>query len=192
MNMPTFEKAIEWAAKLGGPELSFTGMGEALLSPLFEEMLPYAREKLPSTWFLLSTNGILLSGHKDPERAQYLLKVLRECGVTVFVSTHRPEIAGIAVQNCLEAGIQTSTNTAFVTSGFDWAGQVKWHGVPAPRTECQYLKQGWGTVLQDGHIVNCCFDAHGLHSFGTVWDDLDELDMQPISLCKHCHLKVPE
>lgn len=192
MPWEVFDKAIGWAAKLGGKELSFTGMGEALLHPEAEGMLMCARLKLPGVWFLLSTNGIVLTDRKDPARAANLIDTLKECNVTVFVSTHRPEIAGEAMSRCAEAGIHVGSNTAFVTSAFDWAGQVKWHGIPAPRTECQYLKQGWGTVLQNGDIVNCCFDAHGLHPFGNVLtDDLYELEMLPIPLCEHCHLKVP-
>jgi len=190
--METFEQAIKWAKYFGGSELSFTGMGEAMLNPEFEAMMYIARSELPDTWFLLSTNGILLADKKNPARTEILLSVLKDARCTVYVSTHRPEVAGEAIENCGKAGIPVGTNTAFVTSGFDWAGQVKWHGIPAPRTECQYLKQGWGTVLQDGRIVNCCFDAHGLHPVGTVWDEVDELQMHPMPLCEKCHLSIPK
>jgi Radical SAM superfamily len=192
MTMETFEHVIYWAQVLGGPELSFTGMGEAMLNPLFCDMLRQARIELPNVWFLLGTNGLLLTHRKHNERADELLTALRECAVTVFVSTHRPEIAGEAIENGVKAGVDVKMNTHFVDSGFNWAGQVEWHGIAAPRTECQYLRQGWGTVLQDGSVVNCCMDAHGLHPMGNVRDDLMNMIVKPIPLCEHCHLRIPQ
>lgn len=192
MDIPTFVRAIEWAQELGGPELSFTGMGEALLHPRFEELLMYARERLPGVWFLLATNGLVLFDKRDPARPGRLLEILRACDVSVYVSTHRPEVAGPAVELLTKAGIKVGVNTAFVTSGFDWAGQVEWHGGAAPKSVCQYIAQGWATVLQDGVIVNCCMDAHALHPIGNVNDVVLPARIDPIPLCAQCHLEVPK
>lgn len=191
MAWATFVQAIDWANELGGPELSFTGMGEALLHPNIEEMLRRARAWLPKTWFLMATNGLCLVDRKDPVRAAGLLETLRDCRVTVFVSTHRPEVAGPAIERLRKAGVNVGTNDAFVTSGFDWAGQVEWHGLPAPKSVCQYLAQGWATVLQDGSVVNCCMDAHGLYPCGNVNDAQRPKHFAPIPLCANCHLEVP-
>lgn len=172
------------ALKLGGPELSFTGMGEALLHPDFNEMLRYARYELPGVWFLMETNGLALG--------EYEIKALRDTGTTVFVSTHRPEVAGPAIELCKQYGVEVRVNTNFAHSGFDWAGQVQWAN-SAPRTVCQYLAQGWGTVLENGNIVNCCMDAHGLYPYRNVLTSaVDELEIAPIPLCESCHLTVPE
>jgi MoaA/NifB/PqqE/SkfB family radical SAM enzyme len=47
MRWEVFAAAIAWARELGGPELSFTGMGEALLHPEYAGFLRYARGRLP-------------------------------------------------------------------------------------------------------------------------------------------------
>lgn len=189
MTAKVFEKAIDWAAELKGPELSFTGMGEALLHPAFPMMIRIARLRLPHMRFLLATNGIALMRPGWEE----LIAAIVDTDCEVYVSTHRPEIAGRAVVRLAKAGAKVGTNTQFVTSGFDWAGQVEWENL-APRTECQYIKQGWATILQDGTIVNCCMDASGLHPIGNVNDDLDNLPerIDPIPLCASCHLTVPK
>lgn len=192
MRWPVFERSLEWAASLGGPELSFTGMGEALLHPDICDMLFYARRLLPGTWFLLATNGVSLVKDNADVATDRILAVLRECEVSVYVSTHRPEVAGPALELLIANGIRVGVNTAFVTSGFDWAGQVEWHGNPAPQTVCQYLAQGWATILQNGDVVNCCMDAHGAHPVGNVTDLKMPTHFEPIPLCEKCHLKVPE
>lgn len=158
--------------------------------PLFVPMLRQARNKLPNAWLLLATNGIAIVKGEE-ETVASILHALRVVGASVYVSTHRPEIAGPAVEILIRAGIKVGVNTAFVTSGFDWAGQVEWHGGAAPATECQYIAQGWATVLQDGTIVNCCMDAHGLHPIGNVRDAVKPTRIDPIPLCEKCHLRIP-
>jgi hypothetical protein len=192
MEWQTFIAAIDWARELGGSELSFTGMGEALLHPEVDLMLEYAREQLPGVWFLMATNGLALVGKKvEGWRTQELMNTLHTCDVTVFVSMHRPEVAGRAIEMLRKVGVKVGTNESFVTSGFDWAGQVEWHGLPAPKSVCQYIAQGWATILQDGTIVNCCMDAHGLHPIGHVFDEVKPTRIDPIPLCAGCHLEVP-
>ena len=68
----------------------------------------------------------------------------------------------------------------------------EWHGGAAPRSVCQYIAQGWATVLQDGAIVNCCMDAHGLYQIGNVNDEVLPGRIDPIPLCSNCHLEVPK
>ena len=192
MSKDTFVRAIDWAVAFNSPELSFTGMGEALLHPDIYEMLGYARLRLPNAWLLMATNGIaLVKG--DQERIDRIISALVELDVSVYVSVHRPEMAGPAVERLGRAGVKVGLNGAFIDSGFNWAGQVEWHGNPAPRTVCKYLLEGWGTVLVNGDIVNCCMDAHGLYPFYNVHKPIrDDLLIKPIPLCGQCHLKVPE
>ena len=183
MGWSTFHAAMSWAMTLDGPELSFTGMGEALLHPQAADYLSRARAMMPDTRFLLATNGIAL----DEEKCL----LLKRLDVEVFISTHRPEVAGPAVERAARHGLKGAINTQFVNSGFDWAGQVQWANL-APKSTCQYLAQGWGTVLVNGNIVNCCMDAHGLYPYGHVLTSkIEELDMKPIPLCEKCHLTVP-
>jgi hypothetical protein len=186
MTWQTFASVIKRAKELGGPELSITGMGEALMHPEFCAMIRHARKELPGVYILLSTNGLPIA-KGDPSE---IVRTLRECNVHVYISAHRPEIAGKALAILGKAGVSVGVNSSFITSGFDWAGQVEWHGANAPRSECQYLAQQWGCVLEDGRIINCCFDAHALYPAGHIDDDVLPT-LRPIPLCDKCHLTPP-
>lgn len=186
MDDETFALALEWVrafiAQGTQGELSLTGLGEATIHPKFLEYVREARKALgPGRTLLLSTNGIEL----DDAMARELAK--ERCGV--YVSTHRPERAGLAVNAAKRAGIFIDTNTSFVTSALNWAGQVEWENT-APSIYCEFLNQGWGVVLSDGRITTCCFDAEGLGVVGHV-KDLELAGMQPYELCNTCHMKIP-
>jgi hypothetical protein len=183
MKMEVFEAALAWAKVLGGPELSLTGMGEAILHPQFCDMIRMARSALPATELLLSTNGIAL----DDE----ILSVLREVNATLYVSAHHAITAGKALDKAIKAGVRTGVNHNIVGSGFDWAGQVEWANLAMPHV-CQYMSQGWATVLQNGDVVACCMDAHGLYPFGNVMDAEKPTHIGAIPLCARCHLLLPE
>ena len=165
-------------------ELSLTGIGESLMHPRFVDMVEFARRVIGSKRDLVvTTNGLLLDDKMCAAIAPFAPKV--------FVSLHRPEKAGPAVEAAKRAGIFAGANPAPSVSAFDWAGQVKWH-VSAPRTACEYLRLGWGVVLVDGRVTTCCLDATGGGAFGTVWDDPERLAMSPWDLCSSCHMDVPK
>ena len=191
MDRQTFHRSIEWAVSLKSQEISFTGMGEALLHPDFPVMMFYARAKLPGARFLLATNGLaLVKGEEQHIKA--ITRALHACNIDVYISAHRPEVAGPALEILQMAGVKIGLNGAFIDSGFDWAGQVEWHGNPAPRTVCKYIQDGWGTILVDGSIVNCCMDAHGLYPIGHVNNKPEQINIEPIPLCEKCHLIPPK
>lgn len=188
MSLSTFIAALDWVKyyRRSGEnqtELSLTGMGEALMHPLVEDMCEQARVALGTEGkLLIATNGILINEDN--------VKWLKEHNVLLYISTHRPERAGLAYNLAKEAGVQTYLNTAFVNSSIDWAGQVDWQANMPTNHVCQYLYAGWGTVLQNGDIVNCCMDAHGKHVIGNVHTDPDDLEIEPIPLCDKCQLNV--
>ena len=186
MAIDTFERALEWAAHFQGAgtqgELSLTGIGEPLLHPEFPEMLRLAREALPDNDLVFSTNGLLLDRAMCEAIAPYRPKV--------YVSLHRPEKAGPAIELAREYGILSGHNTASVLSSFDWAGQVDWH-VSAPSSPCAYLAFGWGVVLSDGRVTTCCLDASGVGVVGHVDDEIGSLSVKPYGLCGDCHMTVP-
>jgi hypothetical protein len=126
---------------------------------------------------VFSTNGLLL----DDEMAA----AIAPAKPIVFVSLHRPEKAGPAIEACKRAGIAVGKNNSFVDSALDWAGQVDWF-VSAPRSPCEFLRSGWGVVLADGKITTCCFDADYSGVIGSVWDDPRGLEMKPYRLCEKC------
>lgn len=187
MTWETFEAALDvvkFFVKQGTQtELSLTGIGESLMHPRFFEAVAAARTTIgPNRPLIVTTNGLLL----DDAACQ----TLKEFYPQVFISLHRPEKAGPAIEAARRAGIFRGANPAPSISAFDWAGQVKWF-VSAPRTPCDYLRQGWGVVLVDGRITTCCMDATGGGTFGTVWDNPETLRMSPFSLCNSCHMTPP-
>lgn len=186
MEWATFERTLEHVAYLCEKgtqgEVSLTGIGEAILYPRFIEALFRVREVVGPRNIVLATNGVAMT----PAIAEVLAKMR----VITFVSTHRPEKAGVAWEMLKKAGAIGGLNTAFVDSSISWAGQMKWH-TSAPVQPCTYLGAGWAVVRQDGALNACCMDAHGKHRLATVWDDLGSLRTQPIPLCASCHLTVP-
>ncbi len=148
-----------------------------------------AREALPDSFICFSTNGLLL----DDEACAHL----RDHRVAVFVSLHRPEKAGPAINAARRAGILADTNASAATSSFDWAGLLadKW-AVTAPTTACAYLRHGWGVVLADGRVTACCLDATGAGVVGHVDDRIGSLSIGPWGDekvgCEACHERVPD
>lgn len=187
MERGVFGRTLEWVRHFVQQgtqgELSLTGIGESLLHPEIIEMFARAREAIgPDRTLVLSTNGILL----DDAMAQ----ALGRSNVMVYVSNHRPEVAGRAVEVARLAGIFAGLNTAAATSSLDWAGQVDWP-VSAPRRVCAFLQNGWGVVLSDGRITTCCMDADGSGVVGTVDDEPGSLGMKPYRLCPDCQDDPP-
>jgi len=188
MAWDTFTEALKWVKfflELGFQrELSFTGIGESTMHPLFPDMLAAARALSASMPIVFSTNGL-------PTFTEDIAKACQKHNVGVMVSLHRPEMAGKTVELCKKYGILKFMNDQFVTGAFDWAGQVKDWYVSAPKLPCEYLRSGWGVVLQDGKITTCCLDAENKGVVGTVWDEPGSLQIKPFSLCSTCHMAVP-
>ncbi len=149
-----------------------------------------AREALPRNFICFSTNGLLL----DDEAC----RVLREHRVAVFVSLHRPEKAGPAINAARRAGILVDTNASAATSSFDWAGLLadKWQVSAPVGNPCEYLRSGWGVVLADGRVTACCLDATGAGVVGHVDDRIGSLSIGPWGDenvgCEACHERVPD
>lgn len=187
MSWETFERTLEhvayYVAKGTQSEVSLTGIGEAILHPRFVEAVFRVREVIGGRQITLATNGVGLT--------RELADVLARLRVVTYVSTHRPEKAGVAWDMLKTAGAITGLNTAFVDSSIDWAGQVKWHA-SAPRGNCNYLGLGWAVVRQDGSVNTCCMDAHSKHKLGTVFDEPGTLMTRATPLCSACHLTIPK
>lgn len=182
MSMDVYKAALAWAQTMESPELSLTGMGEGTLHPQFCEMLRMAREALPETKLLLSTNGINITDE--------MLAAMRETKTILWISAHRPEIAGRTLQRSLRAGVMTGINNHIIDSGFNWAGQVDWHVSAAP-SRCMWQAQGMAIAWADGRLGTCSFDGQGSDGvLGTVWDDPATIYIKPYSLCKNCHQTI--
>jgi hypothetical protein len=187
MKIDTFIKSlehVEYFMKKGTQsELSLTGIGEAVLHPMFMEMATAARHVIKDQHLVISTNGVNMT----PELAKFLASIK----ALVYVSTHRPEKAGLAYQMLKAAGCVSDTNTQFVGSAMDWAGQTPNWYVSAERVDCGYLARAWGVIRQCGSINACCMDAHNKHPIGHVDDAVGSLASNVIPLCAACHLEPP-
>ena len=187
MTLDTLDQALEWVrifSRAGTQgELSLTGIGETLLHPEWRELVRMAREALPGGFLNFSTNGLLL----DDDACRFLA----EQGCMVFISLHRPEKAGRAVEHAKRHGILANVNASAAISSFDWGGLVDWH-VSAPASPCEWLRQGWCNVLVDGRVTRCCLDAAGVGVFATLDDDPSTLSTSPFSMCGPCHQVVVE
>lgn len=186
--MDTFARALEhirYYVRAGTQtELSLTGIGEAILHPLFEEMVARCREVIgDERQLVLSTNGVAI----EPKHA----RILAHYRVQTYVSLHRPEVAAPAARMLHENGVEVLVNHAFVDSAINWAGQVDWHST-APRYTCDYLARGWAVIRANGSVDACCQDAHDLHPIGHVNDEVGSLHTHAIALCANCHLMVPK
>lgn len=169
-------------------ELSLTGIGESMLHPRFVDMVCYSRQVIgPYRPLVVTTNGLLLDDSMAASLALYKAQV--------YVSLHRPEKAGLAVEAAKKHGILAGVNNAFATASFNWAGTQKNWFVSAPKIKCEYLRSGWCVVLVDGRIATCCLDADGTSVVGTVEDDPETLALSPwgdaSKGCAACHMEVP-
>jgi hypothetical protein len=186
MDIEVFERALEWCqhfqAKGTQIELSITGIGETLMHPEWKTLIRLAREALPENFLNFSTNGLLL----DEDACKYLA----EHHIEVFISLHRPEKAGPAIQVAKKYGIVNTYNAGAMLSAFDWAGQVDWY-VSANPYPCDWLARGWANILVDGRITACCMDAAGTGVVAHIDDPVGFAEIAPFGLCDSCHLTVP-
>lgn len=188
MDRKTFERALYAATTLRGRtfqrEINLAGIGESTMHPEFVDFVALAREKMGSaTDIILATNGLLMTDELAAAIAPYRPKV--------WVSLHRPEKAGLAVEALRRAGILSGVSADPSIASINWAGQVDWP-VSAPDMACQWVPLGRAMVMSDGRVTTCCLDGNAEGVIGNVWDV--ELDWQtrPYRLCEGCNYSLPE
>jgi hypothetical protein len=188
MDDATFERALRWAVhfKRRGTqsEINLAGIGESTMHPKFIEYLAMTRKALgPEQRIILATNGLLVD--------DALAKAMALYKPMVWVSLHRPEKAGPAVEALKKYNLLSGISADPSISSIDWAGQVKWHvSTTVKGQKCMWVKGGMAMVLSDGRITRCCLDADGSGVFAHVNDDLTKIGTSPWALCRNCHLDV--
>lgn len=189
MSRATFAKALEWAAafvKAGSQRsLNLAGIGESTMHPDFVEYVHLARDTVGEDCDLvLATNGLLVTDE--------LAAAIAPAHPKVFVSLHRPEKAGPAIEALKGAGILAGVSADPSVAATDWAGQVKWHRSAQPR-QCMWVRGGQVFVLSDGRVTVCSFDATADDVLGTIDDDLTTMRTHPYRLCPACdqRLEIP-
>lgn len=188
MDDATYMKALRWVQYFQGkhkhPELNLAGIGESTLHPEFVRNVFLAREAVgPGVNLVLATNGLLMTDE--------LARAIAPAKPSVWVSLHRPERAGPAVEALKRAGILCGVSADASIAAVDWAGQVKWH-VSAPKgNPCPWMTSAMVIVLSDGRVSRCCFDSDGSGVIGHIDEDLSQFATSPYALCAACHLSVP-
>lgn len=185
MTWEIFKRAIDVAkfcqAHGAQGSLNLAGIGESTMHPDFIEFLAHARQELGKQQELvLATNGLLMTDE--------LAQAMEPYRPIVYVSAHRPEKAGPAVECLKRVGLLAGISVDPTASATDWAGQIKWH-VSAARTPCPWVKNGWAMVLSDGRLTRCSFDATGDGVIGHIMDDVQPFT-SPWKLCRTCHQDV--
>lgn len=186
MTREHFERALAWAAfyvRQGTQsELNLAGIGESTLHPEFPSFVRMAREAVGSRVRLIfSTNGII---HDED-----MVKAIAPYDPHVFVSLHRPEKAGRAIEMYRRYGLLKGVSGDPALNANDWAGQVEWMSYGAP-LRCQWLQDGKVFVLADGRISTCCLDAQGIGIVGHVDDPVGSVQTKPYELCKKCYQSI--
>ena len=189
MAWETFEQSLRFIKKLCDigtqGEVALTGIGEPTLHPRFVDAMAALRQTLgPHRQITVSTNGIIF-----PEE---LAVEMKKHDVKLYVSLHRPERAGLAVEIAKRHGILVGVNNSAAISAMYWAGQVKWYNSHPQPAWCDYLRLGWAVILVDGRVTQCCVDATGEGVTGTVWQEPKDVPMKPFGLCAKCSFTVPD
>lgn len=175
---------VKECMRYGQDEVNLAGIGESTTHPDFINNIYKARITLgPNIRIVLATNGVNIT--------QEQIDAMKECGIWLWVSIHRPEKAKLTIDMAKKAGILKGVSADPSISSVDWAGQVDWEVTTNVDEDCPWLDKGMGMVCSDGTITTCCFDGDGLGVIGHVRDKLNTLEVVPYSLCYNCHLKIP-
>lgn len=189
MTEEVFRAALKWAGhfvKRGTQfELNLAGIGESTMHPEFVRFMFLAREAVGQHCALvLATNGLLMT----EELARELVPVQPK----VWVSLHRPEKAGPAVEALRRVGLLSGVSVDPSLASMDWAGQVKWHTSASVGRTCPWVRGGRAFILADGRVGTCCLDGDGS---GVVHEDITQADLtrlsvRPYKLCATCDQAV--
>lgn len=186
----TYTRALRVASMLAADypriatELNLAGIGESTMHPDFVRFVWLARERMPaSVQLILATNGLLMT--------QDLADAIAPTGIKVWVSLHRPERAGAAVEVLKRAGILAGVSADPSIASVDWAGQVDWHVSAQRGAPCPWVPNGRVFVMSDGRVSVCCFDAKGDDVLGHIDDpNIMHMRTRPYELCKGCHMSL--
>jgi len=187
MSKKVFIKALRLVQRCvmhhGQVELNLCGIGESTMHPDFIEYLGITRSFLPNINLVLASNGVKV-------KEEYI-KAMAKYRVQYYVSMHRPEVAGPAIELGKKYGVLTGVSADPAIASIDWAGQVDWHVSTSNNMPCPWLTDSMVMVTAEGDLVTCCLDGDGVSKIGTVDDNISKLTPVPYSLCKSCHHTVP-
>ncbi len=183
-----FVRALEWVkyfVRAGTQhEVNLAGIGESTLHKEFVAFVRLAREAIPDGVLTFATNGLIHDEAMIASIAPYRPQV--------WVSLHRPEKAGPAIQVYRKYGLIVGVSGDPSLNANNWAGQVNWFDSGGARFECPWMKKAMGFVMADGRLSSCCIDAQGIGVIGHVNDEIGSVKTQPYALCKTCYQTVED
>lgn len=176
---------VKYYVKLGTQkEVNVASLGEATLHENFVEYVCRVREAVGwGVTIIFATNGITAAKPGGEE----MVKALAAFRPQVFVSLHRPELAGLAVPLYKKYGLLYGVSADAAINGNSWAGQVDWPETSISAMACGWQRQGLAVAMSDGRISACCLDASGIGVIGHVNDEVGSLKTRPYALCLTCH-----
>jgi pyruvate formate-lyase activating enzyme-like uncharacterized protein len=183
MDQGTFFQALCWARHFieqgTQKELNLAGIGESTIHSKFVEYVSLARATVGSNVRLvIASNGLAIT--------EEMAELLRPHNLRVYISMHRPEKAGPAMEILKRSKLLDGYSIDPALAAIDWAGQVDWF-TSAEMTRCPFLEEGKVMVMSDGRITTCCLDGSGAGVIGHIREDVESLKIKPYSLCKQCH-----
>jgi hypothetical protein len=189
MDEETYVASLRWAKKFvqrGSQfELNLAGIGESTMHPDFVRWVHLAREAVgPRCRIVLATNGLLMTDE--------MAVAIAPADPMVWVSLHRPEKAGPAVEALKRVGLLAGVSADPALAAMNWAGQVNWHVSVPERRKCQWVRGGLAFVMSDGRVSSCCLDSDGS---GVIDQDIKTADLGHVSthryrLCDTCDQEV--
>jgi hypothetical protein len=182
-----FRRALEWAThfiKRGTQiELNLAGIGESTMHPQFIDFVRLAREAVGNEVAItLATNGLLVT--------EEMARGIQPYTPQVWVSLHRPEKAGPAIQILKRHGLYVDKSDHPATSSNNWGGQVDWSHTQEFETACLWQRHGFVMAMADGRITSCCLDAKGTGVIGHLDDAIPTVKQKPFDLCQTCHQHI--
>lgn len=187
MSAEHYALALKWARMFvhgyGQRSLNLAGIGESTMHPDFVRNVHLAREAVgPGCELVLATNGVAVT--------EEMMRGIAPARPKVFVSMHRPEKAGPAIELAKKHGLFSGASADPSLAATNWAGQVKWHVSVPQRRPCMWVKGGMAMVMADGRVTRCSYDASGVGVICNVEDDLRNFTTTPYSLCATCDQDV--
>src|SRR6185503_16391807 len=158
MSYEHFIEACTWVKRFNDrgdqQELNLAGIGESTMHPQFVDMVHYARNFIGwNIKLVFATNGLLMTDE--------LARAIKNAQPVIYVSAHRPEKAGLAVEILKRHDLLGGVSFDPTVAATDWAGQVKWFRSVPVRRQCQWVRNGKAFMLADGRISRCAYDATG-------------------------------
>ena len=186
MSRELFLRSLEWVKAFVAAgtqrELNLAGIGESTMHPDFVDFVRLAREAVgPVVKIIFATNGLI---HDEA-----MVRAIAPYSPQVFVSLHRPEKAGRAIEVYRKYGLLAGASADPSISPNSWAGQVDWID-SGQRMRCQWLQDGKAMVMADGRITVCCLDASGAGVIGHVRDEIGTARSKPFNLCTGCYQDI--